>query len=190
MVESRRSDPSGSGVRGCLRRSVGAGGKAGEVSKRPATGGQVRSRMSGLTGYFRDRPIWVKLGLIVLVPTIATVFVGFSSLLGNINAATNASRVRTVAALTGDASKLTHALQNERAAAVVLLMTPAGDAGAQKSALQNYQGLFASTTQAAHDYSELSATLTGLPAGFHDTLTSIDAGLAALDNLRKQVGTP
>src|SRR5437879_3449781 len=117
MVESRRSDPSGSAVPRCLRSSAGASGRAGEVSKRPATGGAVRSRMSGLTGYFRDRPIWVKLGLIVLVPTIATVSVGFSALLGNINAANTADRARTLAALTGDAGKLVHDLQNERAAA-------------------------------------------------------------------------
>src|SRR5215469_7304595 len=185
MVESRRSDPSGSGVRGCLRRSVGAGGKAGEVSKRPATGGPVRSRMSGLTGYFRDRPIWVKLGLIVVVPTIATVFVGFSSLLGNINSANNAARTRTVAALTGDASVLTHALQNERAAATLLLTTT--DPSAQKSALANYQGLFATTAKAAHDYSQRSATLTGLPPSFRDLLTSINAGIGSLDKLHQQV---
>ena len=69
------------------------------MSKRPATGGTAQSRMSGLTAYLRDRPIWVKLGLIVLIPTIATVAVGFSALLSNISATSNANRARNLAEL-------------------------------------------------------------------------------------------
>jgi signal transduction histidine kinase len=140
--------------------------------------------MSGLTGYFRDRPIWVKLGLIVLVPTIATVSVGFSALLGNINATNNADRARSLAALTDDAGKLVHSLQNERAAATILL-TATGDE--VKSDQAKYQGLFVATAQAAHDFTQQRNTLSGLPAGFRDQLKGIDAGLTALDGLHQQV---
>jgi len=96
------------------------------VSKRPATGGTAQSRMSGLTAYLRDRPIWVKLGLIVLIPTIATVAVGFSALLTNISAMSNANRARNLAELSTDAGTLVADLQSERAA-TTMYMTATGN---------------------------------------------------------------
>ncbi|HEY2669106.1 MAG TPA: nitrate- and nitrite sensing domain-containing protein, partial [Rugosimonospora sp.] len=156
------------------------------MSKRPTTdGGTVRSRMSGLAGYFRDRPIWVKLGLIMMVPTIATVFVGASALLGNIDQANNANRARTLATLTSDAGQLVHDLQNERAAATILLDAKAGDP--QKSALAQYRSLFTGTGQAAQVYTQHRNALAGVPATFQGQLRTIDIQLNALNSLHQQV---
>ena len=82
------------------------------MSKRPTTGGTpALSRMRGLVGYLRDRPIWVKLGLIMMVPTMATVVVGFGALLTNINTAHDADRARILAGMSGDAGRLVHDLR-------------------------------------------------------------------------------
>src|SRR5689334_721486 len=186
MVESRRSDRTGSAVTGCLHSDAGASGRAGEVSKRPATGGTAQSRMSGLTAYLRDRPIWVKLGLIVLIPTIATVAVGFSALLSNISATSNANRARNLAELGTNAGALVADLQSERAATTMVLT---GSGPEQQSDLAKYKALFATTTQAVHDYTERRNTLSGLPAAYKSQLETIDTGLRSLDELRQRVAT-
>ncbi|GIH12620.1 hypothetical protein Raf01_07920 [Rugosimonospora africana] len=141
--------------------------------------------MGGLAGYFRDRPIWVKLGLIMMVPTIATVFVGASALLGNIGAANDANRARALATLTSDAGQLVHDLQNERAEATILLDAKSGDP--QKSALAQYQSLFNGTNQAARSYQQHRNALSGVPATFQSQLRTIDIQLNALDSLHQQV---
>ncbi len=156
------------------------------MSKQQAAGrAPVRSRMSGLVGYLRDRPIWVKLGLIMMVPTIATVFVGFSALLTNINSANNADRARTLASLAADAGALVHNLQDERAAATRLLTTT--DANTQKNLLTQYQGLFGTTTSAARTYTGHRNALANLPANFRDQLKTIDIQLGTLSSLHQQV---
>src|SRR5256884_8935672 len=137
MVESRRSDPAGSAVERCpsiVRRERGG---AGEVSKRPTTGGgPARSVMRRLVGYLRDRSIGFKLGLIMLVPTLATVVVGFGALAANIGTAHDADRARILAGLSSDAGRLVHDLQDERAAAIIVLS--AKDADTQKVATGAY----------------------------------------------------
>src|SRR5947209_17458225 len=101
---------------------------AGEVSKRPTTGGAPGlTAVRGLVGYLRDRSIGFKLGLIMLVPTLATVVVGFGALATNIGTAHDADRARILAGLSGDAGVLVHDLQNERAAVTVLLASNDSD---------------------------------------------------------------
>src|SRR3989442_6422633 len=125
---------------------------AGEVSKRPTTGGPpALSVMRGLVGYLRDRSIGFKLGLIMLVPTLATVVVGFGALATNIGTAHDADRARILAGLSGDAGLLVHDLQDERAAAIMVLS--ANDDGAQKDATGVYDNLLKASDRAAHDYS-------------------------------------
>ncbi len=157
------------------------------MSKRPTTGGTPGlSRMRGLVGYLRDRPIWVKLGLIMMVPTIATVFVGFGALLANIGTAHDADRARILAGLSGDAGKLVHDLQDERAAATLMQSAPPGS-DMQKNAATEYNSLFKASDQAAKEYTAHRAALTGLPAGFRGLLAKIDEGLTSLTPLRDQV---
>ncbi|BCB85289.1 hypothetical protein Psuf_026020 [Phytohabitans suffuscus] len=52
----------------------GAGaGEGGDVSKQPTTADSVMSRLRRPLGRLRDLPIWSKLGLIMIVPTLATI---------------------------------------------------------------------------------------------------------------------
>src|SRR5690348_11974724 len=113
---------------------------AGEVSKRPTTGGgPALSVMRRLVGYLRDRSIGFKLGLIMLVPTLATVVVGFGALASNIGTAHNADRARILAGLTGDTGVLVHDLQNERAAVAMLLAS--NDSPEKKNAAAEFASL-------------------------------------------------
>ena len=66
------------------------------MSKRPKTANAVMSRLRRPAGRLRDLPIWSKLGLIMLVPTLATIIVGTSGLIDHINEANNAERARTL----------------------------------------------------------------------------------------------
>ncbi|HKT05798.1 MAG TPA: sensor histidine kinase, partial [Rugosimonospora sp.] len=157
------------------------------MSKRPTTGTGMLTRVRGLSGYLRDRPIWVKLGLIMMVPTIATIAVGFGALLTNIGAATDADRARTLATLAADSGALVHNLQDERAAAVMVLASPAT---ADQKALQNaYKALFPNADLAIRNYREHRAALAGLPETFVTQLQSIDGGLSVLTSLRNAVAS-
>ena len=91
------------------------------MSKRPKTANSFMSRLRRPAGRLRDLPIWSKLGLIMIVPTVATIVVGTNGLIDHIGTADNADRARDLAVLTETSGELVHHLQNERAAAVLLL---------------------------------------------------------------------
>ena len=55
------------------------------MSKRPKTATGVMSRLRRPADRLRDLPIWSKLGLIMLVPTLATIIVGVSGLVDHID---------------------------------------------------------------------------------------------------------
>src|SRR5918994_2825167 len=95
----------------------------GDVSKRPKTANGVMSRLRRPAGRLRDLPIWSKLGLIMLVPTLATVVVGTSGLIDHINEASDAERARTLSVLSQAAGGLVDHLQNERAYGVMIATT-------------------------------------------------------------------
>src|SRR2546430_9264627 len=141
--------------------------------------------MRRLVGYLRDRAIGFKLGLIMLVPTLATVVVGFGALAANISTAHDADRARILAGLSGDAGRLVHDLQDERAAATMLLA--ANEPDAKKNATTEYDSLVKASDDAAHDYTTHRAALTGLPASFRALLASIDDGINSLTAVRKQL---
>src|SRR5919107_2160672 len=100
----------------------------GDVSKRPKPANGVMSRLRRPAGRLRDLPIWSKLGLIMLVPTLATVIVGVSGLINHIDAASNAERARTLSVLSQNAGALVDHLQNERAYGVMIATTRDGTA--------------------------------------------------------------
>ncbi len=156
------------------------------MSKRPAAGGKTPSGKGGLGGYLGDRPIWVKLGLIMIVPTIATVVVGFGALLTNIKATSDAGAVQAVATLNQDIGALTDALQAERASASTLLDQHA-DPAATEAAVKQYTSLFAATDQANAAYHAQRAALPGLSNAVTATLGRADAGLETLKDVREQV---
>ena len=95
------------------------------MSKQPSAPGMVSSRFARPIGFVRDLPIWTKLGLIMIVPTIATIVVGTAGLLDQVDQASGADRARSLTVLSGDAGALVHELQDERALAIQLLNAPA-----------------------------------------------------------------
>ena len=91
------------------------------MSKRPKTAGSFLSRLRRPAGRLRDMPIWSKLGLIMIVPTIATVVVGTSGLIDHVETLNNANRAGDLANLSSYSGDLVDSLQDERTAAVLLL---------------------------------------------------------------------
>src|ERR687889_152545 len=121
-MESRGPDPRVGHVR--ARPSDGrVNQEDGDVSKRPKSANAVMSRLRRPAGRLRDLPIWSKLGLIMLVPTLATIIVGVSGLVDHIEEASNAERARTLSVLSQNAGDLVDHLQNERAHGVLITTT-------------------------------------------------------------------
>ncbi|MER7168243.1 sensor histidine kinase, partial [Micromonospora sp. NPDC000207] len=154
------------------------------MSKRPKAAGSLRSRLRP-AGRLRDLPIWSKLGLIMIVPTIATVVVGTSGLIDHLESLNSASRAGDMASLTGYSGDLVNALQDERTSAVLLLGAPDGPAKEQ------YRESFAQVNKRAEDakepYARLRSELEELPANLEGLLERIDQNLGDLSGTRSQV---
>src|SRR4051812_8576324 len=132
-------------------------------------------------GWLRNAPIWSKLGLIMIVPTIATIVVGMAGLVDNINRASDADRARTLAGLTAKSGTLVNELQNERADATLLLGAPNDDAR------KAFDKQTAATDVAFKDYKLSRLALADLPTEFSVQLNTIDKALAGLAKLREQI---
>ncbi|MFC0004674.1 sensor histidine kinase [Micromonospora siamensis] len=156
------------------------------MSKRPKTAGSFLSRLRRPAGRLRDMPIWSKLGLIMIVPTIATVVVGTSGLVDHLDTLNNANRAGDLANLVGYSGDLVNSLQDERTAAVLLL-------GAEKStqAEEQYRGAYNRVNQrvdqAKTPYSQQRLEIEDLPASFEALLGDIDESLKDLPGIRSQV---
>jgi signal transduction histidine kinase len=135
----------------------------------------------------RDLPIWSKLGIIMIVPTLATIVVGTNGLIGHLDTASNAERARTLANLSLVSGELVHHLQDERADAVLLLgAAETGDAG-QRAA--TYAEVQVSVDDAANRYQTRRAGLTDLPSGFRSQLSDVSGRLTNLPQLRSRIGS-
>jgi signal transduction histidine kinase len=130
-------------------------------------------------------PIWSKLGLIMIVPTIATAVVGTSSLVGHVDTLNNANRAGTLANLAEVSGALVNNLQDERAAAV--LMLGATDPQTKQKYRDAYAKLHPTVDAAKAPYSQQRLALSGLPANFTNLLNRIDQSLADLPATRSQV---
>ncbi|WDZ86777.1 sensor histidine kinase [Micromonospora cathayae] len=154
------------------------------MSKRPKTAGSFLSRLRRPTGRLRDMPIWSKLGLIMIVPTIATVVVGTSGLIDHLETLNSANRAGDLANLTGYSGELVDTLQDERAAAVLLL-------GATNQTRDQYNKAYTEVHKrvdaARGPYLSQRAELDDLPANFGRVLDRIDQSLADLPGTRSQV---
>ncbi|WP_431728708.1 nitrate- and nitrite sensing domain-containing protein [Verrucosispora sp. TAA-831] len=162
------------------------------MSKRPKTAGSFLSRMGRPVGRLRDMPIWSKLGLIMIVPTIATVVVGTSGLVDHLDSLGDANRAGDLAELIGHSGALVDGLQDERTAAVLLLGVapqPAGqgESEAKKNASARYSDVAGAVDRAADPYSSQRSDLTDLPPSLQDLLTQIDERLGDLPGTRSQV---
>jgi signal transduction histidine kinase len=141
----------------------------------------------GLSGYLRDRPIWAKLGLIMMLPTIATIAVSFAALISNTSKASDANRTRAAASLTAQSGALVQGLQDERSAATALLATPNPRANALKNLQTTYKNSFQSTEQAIGDYRVRRNALRDMPDTFVAKLQVVDSGITSLAALRSAV---
>ncbi|MEV4631262.1 nitrate- and nitrite sensing domain-containing protein [Micromonospora sp. NPDC049523] len=155
------------------------------MSKRPNTANSFLSRLRRPMGRLRDMPIWSKLGIIMIVPTLATIVVGTTGLIDHLQTYNNAERARTLANLAQTSGALVDGLQDERAAAVLLLGAPNQDAKTK------YQDAFTKVHPRVDDakgpYSEQRGELDDLPANFNGLLNRIDRSLADLPGTRSQV---
>jgi signal transduction histidine kinase len=160
--------------------------EGGDVSKQPESANSSMSRLRRPFGRLRDMPIWSKLGLIMIVPTIATIVVGTSGLIENVNTLNDATRARDLAELTAASGELVHQLQDERTAAVLVLgvdqKTPA-----RQQYLQRYRGLHRTVDEAKNPYQRERSSLLNLPSSLDRLLTRLDGNLQDLPAIRSQV---
>ncbi|WP_422771813.1 nitrate- and nitrite sensing domain-containing protein [Plantactinospora sp. WMMC1484] len=156
------------------------------MSKRPKTASPILSRLRWpVAGRLRDMPIWSKLGLIMIAPTIAVVVVGTTSIVDHMETLDDANRAHTLATLAQASGGLVHELQDERAGAVLLLGSR-NDAD-RKTNRETYSKVHPEVDRAKAPYSERRAQLDELPANFDALLGQIDQGLADLPGIRSQV---
>jgi signal transduction histidine kinase len=154
------------------------------VSKRPKTANAVMSRLRRPAGRLRDLPIWSKLGLIMLVPTLATVIVGVSGLVDHIRQASDAERALTLSQLSQASGALVDQLQNERTYAVVVKTT--GAKADQDKAKQAYKAEWDRVDAAKLPYSQQRAALNSVPDKVALLLTRLDRNLEDLPATRSQ----
>ncbi|WP_412744581.1 nitrate- and nitrite sensing domain-containing protein [Krasilnikovia sp. MM14-A1004] len=153
------------------------------MSKRPKPANAVMSRLRRPAGRLRDLPIWSKLGLIMLVPTLATVIVGVSGLVDHISEANNAERARTLSVLSEAAGGLVDHLQNERAYGVMITQAkgPAKD-----DAKKLYNDEHAQVDSARLPYAQQKAALDDVPEKVGVLLLRLDRNLEDLPAVRSQ----
>jgi signal transduction histidine kinase len=155
------------------------------VSKRPKTANVVMSRLRRPAGRLRDLPIWSKLGLIMLVPTLATVVVGTSGLIDHINEASDADRARTLTVLSQAAGGLVDHLQNERAFGVMIATTKKNTPERAAADLA-YQREHPKVDAAKLPYSRQKAALDEVPEQVSILLGRLDHNLEELPPTRSQ----
>lgn len=151
------------------------------MSKRPGTqNNAVLSRLRRPVSRLRDMPIWSKLGLIMIVPTLATIVVGTNGLLDNLDTATGADRTRILSVLVKESGALVDDLQNERAAAVMLL-------GTNNTPPASYENAGKLVDEAKKPYAQQRGALVDVDDSLRDLLVQIDSGLSSLPSVREQV---
>jgi hypothetical protein len=131
--------------------------------------------------------MWTKLGLIVVVPTAVALAVSTNALLGERETQRAAEQASDLAALSQSAGQLVHALQDERAAAVIRLAPDPKTASPLATVKAAYVAAYPAVDSARGPYSRQRTALSGLPATMAEQLDVIDAQLDGLPGLRGQV---
>jgi signal transduction histidine kinase len=158
----------------------------GDVSKRPKTANGVMSRLRRPADRLRDLPIWSKLGLIMLVPTLATIIVGVSGLVDHIDTASNAERARTLSVLSEAAGGLVDTLQNERAYGVTIAETKK-KSPEHNAAIQSYKDENPKVDAAKAPYAQQQAALDNVPDKVGILLLRLERNLADLPAQRSSI---
>jgi signal transduction histidine kinase len=121
----------------------------------------------------------------MIVPTIATIVVGTAGLIENISAANGADRTRTLARLSEQAGGLIHDLQDERAAAVLLVGT---DGAQQKAAAKDaFERRVPLTQKSVTNYRLSRGAVADIADDAVPVLNSADQLLEDLPKLRDQI---
>jgi signal transduction histidine kinase len=158
------------------------------VSKRPKAANGVMSRLRRPAGRLRDLPIWSKLGLIMLVPTVATIIVGVQGLVDHIDEASNAERARTLSVLSEAAGGLVDHLQAERTYGImVALAKDARNNDAAAAAVELYNGEHGAVDTAKAPYVQQKGALEDVPDNVGRLLLRLDNNLEDLPAFRSKV---
>ncbi|MGK5679271.1 sensor histidine kinase [Actinoplanes sp. URMC 104] len=157
------------------------------MSKRPKTATGVMSRLRRPADRLRDLPIWSKLGLIMLVPTLATIIVGVSGLVDHIEDANNAERARTLSVLSEAAGGLVDHLQNERAYGTMIMTIKDTKSAEYKAATEAYAAENAKVDAAKGPYAQQKAALDEVPDNVDTLLLRLDRNLEDLPAQRSQI---
>jgi signal transduction histidine kinase len=167
----------------------GSNQEDGDVSKRPTTATGVMSRLRRPADRLRDLPIWSKLGLIMLVPTLATIIVGVSGLVDHINEASNAERARTLSVLSQAAGGLVDHLQNERAYGIMIATNHGDDSRASilNASLKAYKDENPQVDASKLAYEQQKAGLENVPEKVGTLLLRLDRNLADLPTKRSLI---
>ncbi len=144
----------------------------------------VSSRFSRPVGWLQNLPIWIKLALIMIVPTIATIVVGARSLTDHASAANDAERVRALAVLASDADALIDDLQQERAIGTYLLSAPPQSL---KRVRDDFARQLPVTDKSSAQYRLSRSTVADVPGNLRVTLGRIETELVDLTTLRSQI---
>ncbi|MCM4077066.1 sensor histidine kinase [Paractinoplanes hotanensis] len=157
------------------------------MSKRPKTANGVMSRLRRPADRLRDLPIWSKLGLIMLVPTLATIIVGVSGLVDHIEEANNAERARTLSVLSEAAGGLVDHLQNERAYGMMITTIQDKKSPDFVKAKEAYTAETAQVDAAKVPYAQQKAALDEVPENVSTLLLRLDRNLEDLPAQRSQI---
>ncbi|WP_328652127.1 nitrate- and nitrite sensing domain-containing protein [Micromonospora sp. NBC_00330] len=140
------------------------------------SGRPARRRMPRL----RDARIRSKLALILVVPVAAVIALATVRLISVGEGAFDATRARSLTALSVDVSALTQDLQSERMAAAAYLAAPQQPADAYNLRVRQ-------TQQRVDEYRAERGRIGDVPAALRDRLAAIDDHLATLDGTRQEV---
>ncbi|MFJ6165277.1 nitrate- and nitrite sensing domain-containing protein [Micromonospora orduensis] len=145
----------------------------------PALGDSTRRPRRGLPR-LRDARIRSKLALILVVPVAAVIALATVRLISVGEGAFDATRARSLTALSIDVSALTQDLQSERMAAAAYLATPQQPADAFNLRVRQ-------TQQRIDEYRAERGRIGEVPAALRDRLAAIDSHLSTLDGTRQEV---
>ncbi|MEU8409631.1 sensor histidine kinase [Micromonospora sp. NPDC048842] len=140
------------------------------------SGRPARRRMPRL----RDARIRSKLALILVVPVAAVIALATVRLISVGEGAFDATRARSLTALSVDVTALTQDLQSERMAAAAYLAAPQQPADAYNLRVRQ-------TQQRVDEYRAERGRIGDVPAALRDRLAAIDDHLATLDSTRQEV---
>jgi signal transduction histidine kinase len=154
------------------------------VSERPKATDPDEPRLRRPWSRFRDLPIWSKLGVIMIVPTLATIAIGTNGLIGHRETAAGAGRAGNLADLSQSSAELIHHLQDERVAAVRVLGA-SGDEADERS--EGYTQARDAVDTAMAEFQREGDVVSGAPASYRDLIGQINDQLSRLPQTRGQV---